>query len=206
MVRSCNSCNAPVIDDKAVFCNKCGSKLPIEKSEIISTCNTCGTPVVDDKSLFCNKCGAPIKKVTNAKIQIADKHQLKQKNEPIIDTSKKYAHIPLVADDKIKSSSFSDEKISFNTIETIPKSKNVSTKQIQETRCTCSACGKVWFFGKSDIYQSYSGKLRNAGKTISGCTCCWPMSYMSREKTDLEKCPNCGSKAVKKEQIIHDVE
>jgi hypothetical protein len=91
-------------------------------------------------------------------------------------------------------------------IDIINYSDDEMTKYIQETRCTCSACGNIWYYGKSEVFESYSAKFRNAGKNMSACTCCWPLSYMNREKTDLNKCPNCGSKAVKKEQIIHEVE
>ena len=193
MSRYCNKCGVPVIDDQALFCNKCGSKIPQEQRKILPVCKNCGTPIVDKQSMFCNKCGSSIKKSTSETIQI-------------VDTSKKYAHIPLVADETKDKSYFHDEKISFNKPEPVPKRGYFSTKKIQETRCTCIACGKVWHYGKSEVFGNYAAMCRNAGKTVSACTCCWPMSYMSREKTDINKCPSCGSNAVKKEQIIHEVE
>lgn len=207
MTKKCDNCGTPAIDDQSLFCSKCGSKIPEERDCKISPCSNCGFPVVDEQSLFCNKCGTPLKNQKIEKIQIIDKTQSKAKKAQIVDTSKKYAHIPLIADDaKLGKDYTQDDKIAINKIETLPKKRDTPNKQIQETRCTCTACGKVWHYGKSEVLNNYSAKLRNAGKTMSACTCCWPMSYMSREKTDLDKCPNCGSKAVKKEQIIHDIE
>lgn len=165
MVKKCTNCGAPVKDDQALFCNKCGSKIPEGPFNEFPLCNNCGTPAIDDQAVFCNRCGNPF----------SDAPQ--------------------------------DEKITFNKIETLPKKRGIATKKIEETRCTCSACGNVWFFGKKEVYENYSKILRNAGKNISGVTCCcWPMSYMGREQTDMGKCPRCGSKAVKKEQIFHEVE
>jgi hypothetical protein len=112
-----------------------------------------------------------------------------------------------VSDDSQEIPSFNDKKISFNEIETLPKRKIISQKRIQETRCTCLACGKIWYYGKSEVLDDFGAKTRNLGKNISGFSCCcWPMYYMPREKTSLNQCPNCASKAIKKEQVIHEVE
>ena len=206
MVKKCQNCGTPAVDEQALFCNKCGSKIPEEQKTVLPVCKNCGTTSIDEQALFCNKCGTPLKNTTNAEIQIVDKPPRKQDREPVINTSKKYAHIPLEADNTKGKYSFHDEKISFDKTEPLPKRGSISTKQIQETRCTCLACGKVWHYGKSEVYGNYAAMCRNAGKTVSACTCCWPMSYMSREKTDINKCPSCGSNAVKKEQIVHEVE
>ncbi len=206
MVKICTNCGASVVDDQALFCNKCGSKFSQVQKRILRVCKKCGTEAVNEKSLYCNKCGTPLT-VTNKEIQTTNIPQIKQEREQVVDISKKYTHLPLVAKEHVKENSlFHDETLSFNTIEKLPKSKKVPTKKIQETRCTCLACGKVWYYGKSEVFDNYAAKCRNAGKNISACTCCWPLSYMSREKTDLNKCPSCGSNAVKKEQIIHEVE
>jgi len=81
------------------------------------------------------------------------------------------------------------------------------TRKIQETKCTCQGCGKIWYYGKSEVLDDFAARTRNLGKTVSACSCCcWPMSFMSREKTGLNECPNCGSKAVSKEQVIHEID
>ena len=207
MVKRCPNCDTPAIDDQSIFCNKCGTKIPDEPGNTLPICNKCGTPVIDDKSLYCNRCGNPIQQQPHDKIQTNNKPQIKPEIMQIGESPKKYAHIPLVAENTGKRDNPQDEKITFNKIETLPKRNGIAPKRIQETRCTCSACGKVWYYGKTDVYNNFSKQLRNAGKNISGASCCcWPMSYMSREETDMGKCPGCGSKAIKKEQITHEVE
>jgi len=181
--------------------------MPLESVNHVDICNNCGYPINDVQSQFCVKCGVPIIESLNEKNQ--GFHPLNPTRERTrnSETSKKYAHIPLVADGSTKRPTLSDEKITFDTIETIPLRKNTSKRFIQETRCTCSACGKIWYYGKTEALSDFAAKTRNAGKNIAGCSCCcWPMYYMSREKTGLNECPSCGSKAVKKEQITHEVE
>ena len=51
--KKCPSCGNAVTDDMA-FCNKCGTKLPVQK-----TCPNCGNIVSDDMA-FCNKCGTKL--------------------------------------------------------------------------------------------------------------------------------------------------
>jgi ribosomal protein L37E/DNA-directed RNA polymerase subunit RPC12/RpoP len=205
MVRKCNICGASIVDDNACFCDQCGLRIPTESIKKVVTCKNCGNQIKDIQSLFCDKCGTPLKKSLTEKNYNSDIPQSKQKMNHSVETPKKYAHIPLVPGDSKGRFSISDEKISINTTETLPKRKNIAKKRIQETRCTCLACGKIWYYGKSEVLSDFAAKTRNVGKDISACSCCWPMAYMSREKTDINKCPNCGSKAVKKEQITHEV-
>jgi hypothetical protein len=206
MVKNCLNCGAFAVDDLSIFCNKCGTKLSEEPFSNLPVCNKCGTPGADEQALFCNRCGNSLQKQKNEKIPINDKPPLKPEKIQIDESPKKYAHIPLVAENTGKRGNPHDEKITFNKIETVPKRNAIAPKRIQETRCTCSSCGKVWYYGKIDVYNNFSKQLRNAGKNISGASCCcWPMSYMSREETDMGKCPSCGSKAIKKEQITHEV-
>ena len=194
MSRYCNKCGVPVVDDQALFCNKCGSKIPEEQRKLLPICKKCGTPVVDNQSMFCNKCGSSIKKSTSETIQI-------------VDTSKKYTHLPLVADETKDKSSFHDEKISFNKPKPVPKRGFFSTKQIQETRCTCSSCGNVWHYGKREAFQNAGNALSNATKDLYACSCCFPLFFLKgKDVKDMNKCPSCGSSAIRKEQITHDVE
>lgn len=51
--KKCPSCGNAVTADMA-FCNKCGAKLPVQK-----TCPNCGNVVTDDMA-FCNKCGTKL--------------------------------------------------------------------------------------------------------------------------------------------------
>ena len=59
MVQFCPKCGTAARDDKSVFCNRCGSRIPPpvpEKTEI--RCPSCGTINADPQAVFCNKCGA----------------------------------------------------------------------------------------------------------------------------------------------------
>ena len=81
-----------------------------------------------------------------------------------------------------------------------------NTKIITETRCTCNECGKVWHYGKQEIAERRSAQMSNAGKGMMCCTGCLPAVFIPDKKVaDLDKCPNCGSKFIKKEQIEHAV-
>jgi hypothetical protein len=80
------------------------------------------------------------------------------------------------------------------------------TKTITETRCTCNSCGKIWHYGKQEQLQNVGNAMSNVGKSMSCCTGCLPAVFIPDKKVvDLNKCPNCGSKNIKKEQIAHAV-
>lgn len=74
-------------------------------------------------------------------------------------------------------------------------------KKIKETRATCKACGEVWHYGKADAIQNFGEQMQDAGKSMMCCGGCLPKST----QRDLSKCPKCGSSAVEREQVIHEV-
>jgi Zn-finger nucleic acid-binding protein len=75
---------------------------------------------------------------------------------------------------------------------------------IKETKCTCLGCGNVWFYGKKDVFEARTNKMRNASKEMMCCSGCLPAVFIPDKKTiDLNKCPKCGSHAVKKEEVVH---
>jgi hypothetical protein len=79
-------------------------------------------------------------------------------------------------------------------------------KTIQETRCTCAACGNVWHYGKAEQAENAANTVANAGKAMMCCGGCFPALLIPDKKVvDLDKCPKCGSKAVKKEMVEHQV-
>ncbi len=79
-------------------------------------------------------------------------------------------------------------------------------RKIKETRVTCQACGNVWHFGKTEELESASAALHNVGKSMMCCTGCLPAVLIPDQKVvDLTKCPKCGSKAVKKDIVEHEV-
>ncbi|WP_078429851.1 hypothetical protein [Alkalihalobacterium alkalinitrilicum] len=91
------------------------------------------------------------------------------------------------------------------------------TKKIKETKCTCKACGNVWYYGKEDVTKNFGEKLQNLGNEMSNtgknmmcCTGCLPALFIPeknlKEVQDLDKCPKCSSKAINKEEIVHEVD
>lgn len=79
-------------------------------------------------------------------------------------------------------------------------------KAIQETKCTCGACGKIWHYGKKDILEQKSNNLANVGKKMMCCGGCAPaLLIKDKPVIDLGKCPQCGSKNAKCEQVEYEV-
>lgn len=60
MSTKCSTCGAPVPDDTAVFCNRCGSRLPVVGRGGEFTCEVCGKAVTDRQARFCDRCGSPL--------------------------------------------------------------------------------------------------------------------------------------------------
>jgi len=88
----------------------------------------------------------------------------------------------------------------------INKKENNKPKEIQETKCTCQACGNVWFYGKTEKRDQDLNAMSNAGKGLMCCSGCTPALLIPDKKIiDLNKCPKCNSKAVKKEAVTHHV-
>lgn len=90
-------------------------------------------------------------------------------------------------------------------------------KKITETKCTCKACGNVWYYDKQDErvnkaekMEALGNDLSSAGKSMMCCGGCLPALFIpeKEKKTvkDLDVCDKCGSKAVEKEKVTHDVE
>lgn len=79
-------------------------------------------------------------------------------------------------------------------------------KEIKETKCTCSACGNIWFYGKEEEREGKANSLANCGKAMMCCGGCFPaLLIKDKEVKNLNKCPKCGSKAVNKEVVVHSV-
>lgn|SRR5487761_631555 len=89
---------------------------------------------------------------------------------------------------------------------TIKEEKNATPKNIKEIKATCNACGKVWHYGKQDSWNQTASALSNAGKSMMCCTGCVPAIFIKDKKvTDLKKCPACGSRNVKTEEVNYEV-
>ncbi len=94
-------------------------------------------------------------------------------------------------------------KLAKNEIKQVQK----EFKKIHETRVTCLSCGNIWHYGKQEEMQNMGNAMQQAGKSMMCCTGCFPALLIPNQKVaDFNKCPKCGSKAVKKEQVTHEVE
>ncbi len=86
------------------------------------------------------------------------------------------------------------------------KVKENGAKKIKEIKCTCESCGNIWFYGKEDVSESKANAAGNLGKAFMCCGGCWPALLIPEGKViDFNKCPKCGSRAAKKEIIVHNV-
>jgi len=84
--------------------------------------------------------------------------------------------------------------------------KSKGPKDVKETKCTCGACGNIWYYGKQEDWEQKANALSNFGKSMACCSGCLPSLLIPDKKVvDLDKCPKCGSKTVKKEVITHRV-
>lgn len=79
-------------------------------------------------------------------------------------------------------------------------------KEVRETKCTCQACGNVWYYGKDEVRKNCSAAASQVSKSMMCCSGCWPALFIPNETVvNLDKCPKCGSKAVTKEVVTHYV-
>ena len=59
---------------------------------------------------------------------------------------------------------------------------------------------------QGEALESPGAALQNAGKSMMCCTGCMPAVLIPDQKVrDLSKCPKCGSSAVKKDIVEHQV-
>lgn len=92
----------------------------------------------------------------------------------------------------------------------------ITSKRIKETKCTCQACGNIWYFGKKELWDNKADRISNFGKEMNNlssdmmcCGGCLPALFIPKEQVkqvkDLNKCPKCNSSAIRREEVIHEV-
>lgn len=80
------------------------------------------------------------------------------------------------------------------------------TRKLSETKATCKACGHVYYFGKTDELEHLGTEMENCSNAMMCCGGCWPMIFAPQKKAvDPNKCPKCGSRAIQKEKVVHEV-
>jgi hypothetical protein len=79
--------------------------------------------------------------------------------------------------------------------------------KIKETKCTCQACGNIWYYGKQEMSRYVGDSLQDVGKAMTCCcTGCLPAAFLPDSKPiDPSKCPKCGSRDCEKTEVEHDV-
>jgi hypothetical protein len=85
--------------------------------------------------------------------------------------------------------------------------KNKRLKKVKETKCTCKACGNVWFYTGQEAFSIKMDKFGKFGKDMmrvvqGGMAWLFPEDKIS---TITAKCPKCNSTAISKEPIVHEV-
>lgn len=78
-------------------------------------------------------------------------------------------------------------------------------KQILEYECTCTRCNKVFYYNSDEYLKNLSDKLLASGLSDLSLGLLKPKaaaagSLIDAKVKDFDKCPNCGSKALRKEE------
>ncbi len=104
-----------------------------------------------------------------------------------------------------------NQKKSQNT-----KQQKSLIKRIKETKCSCQACGNIWYYGKAEESEISTQNMQNCGNATSNlgnemmcCGGCLPALFIPPKQMipvkDLKKCPKCNSSAIKKEEVAYEI-
>ncbi len=76
---------------------------------------------------------------------------------------------------------------------------------IKETKVTCLTCGQVSYYGEKEINDSRRAENQKTCKDVSCCCLGVLIAPLipDQQARDLDKCPNCNSALIKKEEIEH---
>lgn len=78
-------------------------------------------------------------------------------------------------------------------------------KQVLEYECTCTRCNKVFYYNSDEYLKNLSDKLLASGLSDLSLGLLKPKaavagSLVDAKVKDFDKCPNCGSIALRKEE------
>jgi predicted nucleic-acid-binding Zn-ribbon protein len=69
---------------------------------------------------------------------------------------------------------------------------------VSETKVTCQACGHIWHYSNRDTLNKVSDALMDLNSVkIFG---------QDSNSSDFDKCPKCGSRAIRQEKVEYKVE
>jgi len=66
--------------------------------------------------------------------------------------------------------------------------KRAGCKKEKQTKCNCTSCGNVFYYGQYD-------EVKNVANVLHGSL------YSLNQVKDLGKCPKCGSRAITKKEV-----
>ncbi|MBM2820918.1 MAG: hypothetical protein HW405_678 [Candidatus Berkelbacteria bacterium] len=86
-------------------------------------------------------------------------------------------------------------------------------KELKEIKNTCQGCGHTWFYDRSDQLKNFGEKMDVVSDDLVKTSCCclfFPLGFLTflipkKKVIDLNRCPKCGSKAIKKETVTHNI-
>ncbi len=83
-------------------------------------------------------------------------------------------------------------------------------REVKETRCICNQCSKVWHYLKKDEDGVRGAKSHNLTKNLVQATACcgspvgcFAAAIPEKKVKDLDQCPNCKSRDIKRETITY---
>ncbi len=91
------------------------------------------------------------------------------------------------------------------------KKKKVETEgKVMEFKCKCNQCGKIWHYLPKEISDLRTQQIGNA--MIGASMCCNPFGALFSNKAiesrrqieKFNKCPECGSSDIKKEEVWYE--
>ena len=74
---------------------------------------------------------------------------------------------------------------------------------VKEVRATCQSCDHVWHYLPGQGMKQAGEAMQRAGCALM--TCGVASLFMKKPENLVSQCPKCGSRAVKSEDVVHNV-
>lgn len=189
-VASCSKCGRLLLPNYN-YCVVCGK---LAAGESARACSQCGAGLPSDAKI-CANCGAP------AMLEVVPDPP------PAVQSPKPVRVPPPIAEQRAAPTQQYPSGTQRSEIASTQARPSGGGRRVTEKRGTCAACGNTWFFGKLDEMDALGAQLQNTGKALSVCCSgCLPALFIpDAQAKDPYRCPRCGSKAVKIEQVVHNV-